>query len=88
MYIYTSNLYKQFVQAIWQSSAPCLEHFGEINCSLLVDPSHSDESWKGRNTCLRIYIHICIYIYIYHIYTVMVSFLTKFILGGLELGKK
>ena len=67
MYIYTSNLYKQFVQAIWQSSAPCLEHSGEINCSLLVDPSHSDESWKGRNTCLRIYIHICIYIYI--IYT-------------------
>ena len=51
-------------QAIWQSSAPCLEHSGDISCSLLVDPSRTGESWKGPSTCLRIYI----YIYIYNVY--------------------
>ena len=40
----------------------CFEHSGDIICSLLVDPSHTDESWEGRNTCLWIYICICIYI--------------------------
>ena len=42
----------------------CLEHSGYISCSLLVNPSHTDESWEGRNTCLWIYIYIYIYIYI------------------------
>ena len=43
----------------------CFEHSGDINCSLLVNPSHTDES------CLYIYIHIYIYINIYiymHVY--------------------
>ena len=31
----------------------CFEHSGDISCSLLVDPSHTDESWEERNTCLR-----------------------------------
>ena len=33
----------------------CLEHSCDISCSLLVTPSHTDESWEGRNTCLWIY---------------------------------
>ena len=51
----------------------CFEHSGDISCSLLVNPSHTDESWEGRNTCmwiytcLWIYIYIYIYIYEYHI---------------------
>ena len=32
----------------------CLEHSGDISCSLLVNPSHTHESWEGRNTCLWI----------------------------------
>ena len=41
----------------------CFEHYGDISCSLLVNRSHTDESWAGRNTCM--WICICIYIYIY-----------------------
>ena len=33
----------------------CFEHSGDTSCSWLVNSSHTDESWKGRNTCLRIY---------------------------------
>ena len=33
----------------------CFEHFGDISCSLLVNPSHTDESWEGQNTSLWIY---------------------------------
>ena len=33
----------------------CFEHSGDISCSVLVNPSHTDESWKARNTCLPIY---------------------------------
>ena len=40
----------------------CFEHSGDISCSLLVNPSHTDESWEGRNTCMWIYIYIYIYI--------------------------
>ena len=45
----------------------CFYQSGEISCSLLVNPSHTDESWEGWNTCLWIYtnIYICIYIYRY-----------------------
>ena len=43
----------------------CFEHSGDISCSLLVNPSHTDESWAGRNTCMWIYIYTYIYIYIY-----------------------
>ena len=33
----------------------CFEHSVDISCSLLITPSHTDESWEGRNTCLWIY---------------------------------
>ena len=36
----------------------------DISCSLLVNPSHTDESWEGRNKCMWIII-IIIIIYIY-----------------------
>ena len=44
------------------------EHSGDISCSILVNPSHTDESWGGRNMfmCIYIYIHKRdVYIYIY-----------------------
>ena len=31
------------------------EHSGDISCSLLVNPSHTDDSWEGQNTRLWIY---------------------------------
>ena len=43
----------------------CFEHSGDISCSLLVNPNHTDESWEGRDTCLWIYVYIYIYLYIY-----------------------
>ena len=56
----------------------CFEHSGDISCSLLVNPSHNDESWEGLNMCLWIYIvyiyiymYIYIYIYIYYMYIYM-----------------
>ena len=36
-------------------STRCFEHSGDISCSVLVNPKHTDESWEGRNTCLWIY---------------------------------
>ena len=42
----------------------CFEHSGDISCFLLVNLSHTDESWAGRITRLWIYIYIYIYIYI------------------------
>ena len=33
----------------------CFEHSGCISCSLLLNPSHTDESWEERNTSLWIY---------------------------------
>ena len=33
-----------------------IEHSGDISCSLLVNLSHTAESWAGRNKCLWIYI--------------------------------
>ena len=53
------------IYAFWQSSVPgALSSLvtSDISCSLLVNPSHTEESWKGRNTCLWIYIYIYIYI--------------------------
>ena len=38
----------------------CFEHSGDISCSLLVNPSHIDESWEGRSTCMWIYIYILV----------------------------
>ena len=48
--------------AFWQSSA-----LGTLStlATSVVNPSHTDESWEGRNTCLWIYLWIYIYIYIY-----------------------
>ena len=28
------------------------KHSVHISCSLLVNPSHTDESWAGQNTCM------------------------------------
>ena len=50
----TNFMFARPPQAFCQRSALCLEHSGDINCSLLVDPSSTDESWEGQNTCLRI----------------------------------
>ena len=47
-------------QAIWQSAAPCLEHCDDISCSLLVDPSCTDDSSEERNTCLHICVCVCV----------------------------
>ena len=50
-------------QAFWQSSAPGALSTLVTSVVLLVNPSHTDESWEGRNTCMWIYIlYICIYI--------------------------
>ena len=38
VYIYLAKL------SIW-----CFEHSGDIGCSLLVNPSHTDESWEVQN---------------------------------------
>ena len=46
----------------------CFEHSGDISSSLLVNPSHTDEPWEGRTTCLwihNIYIYISLYLSIY-----------------------
>ena len=49
----------------------CFEHSGGISCSLLVNPSHIDESWAGKNTCmwislsLSLFLSLSLYIYIY-----------------------
>ena len=43
-------------------STRCFDHSSDISCSLLVNPSHTDESWEGRNTCMWIYIYIYIYV--------------------------
>ena len=37
-----------------KSSTWCFEHSDDISCSLLVNTSHTDESWTGRNTCMWI----------------------------------
>ena len=52
----------------------CFEHSGNISCSLLINPSHTDEPCERRNTCLWIYIYIYIYIYVY-IYIYMYIFI-------------
>ena len=33
----------------------CFEHSGDISCSLLLNPSHTDESWERQNTCMWTY---------------------------------
>ena len=54
IYIFITTYIYIHMYPIWLSSAPCLEHSGDINYSLLVDPSCTDESWEGWNLCLRI----------------------------------
>ena len=44
-------------------SSWCFEHSGGVSVSLIVNLSHTDESWEGRNTCLWIYIYIYKYIF-------------------------
>ena len=58
-------------------STRCFEQSGDISCSLIVDPSHTDEFWEGWNTCLWIYIYIYIYIHIYIYIYIHVDFTLK-----------
>ena len=49
------NIFCSFTTSILAKlSTWCFEHSGDISCSLLVNPSHTDESWAGRNTCVWI----------------------------------
>ena len=38
------------------------EHPGNISCSVLINPNHTDESWEGRNTCLYVLTQYILYI--------------------------
>ena len=40
----------------------CFEHSGEISYSLLVNPSHTDESWEEQHTCVCVCVCVCLYI--------------------------
>ena len=45
----------------------CFEHSGDISsCSLLVNPSHTDESWNTYIYIYYIYIYIYLFIYKYN----------------------
>ena len=62
----------------------CFEHSSDISCSLLVNPSHTDDSWERRNTCMYIYMMNVqnMYIYIYthtHIYIYIYIWLNLYI---------
>ena len=63
MYMYIYIYINKAIANLAKLSTWCFEHSGDIGCSLLVDPSHIDESWEEQNTCLWIYIYIYIYIY-------------------------
>ena len=45
----------QITSILAKLSTWCFEHSGDISCSLLVNPSHTDESWEGRNVSVDIY---------------------------------
>ena len=47
-------LFIQHTSILAKLSTWGFEHSGDISCSLLVNPSHIDESWEGQNTCLWI----------------------------------
>ena len=72
MYIYTQTIYTEYFSFVHHTtsilaklSTWCIEHSVEINCSLLVSLSHTDESREGRTRP-----HIYIYIYTHaHTYT-------------------
>ena len=52
-----NKLFRLFTTSILAKlSKYCFEHSDNNNCSLLVNPSHTDESWAGRITCLTIYV--------------------------------
>ena len=49
------NIFCSFPTSILAKlSTWCFENSGDISCSLLVKPSHTDESWEEWNTCLWI----------------------------------
>ena len=52
IYIYTLYIYIYIYNCfLAKLSTWCFEYSGDISCSLLVNLSHTDESWEGRNTC-------------------------------------
>ena len=76
--------YILFVYHVCSFSTWWFEHSCYISCSLLVNPSHTDESWEGRNTCLWIYICIDIYLYIYIYIYIFTKFLPIFQVSSKE----
>ena len=49
------NIFCLFTKSILAKlSTWCSEHSGDISCSLLINLSHTDESWAGRNMCMWI----------------------------------
>ena len=44
----------------------CFEHSGDISFSLLVNPSHTDESWEGR---------VCGYLLIIIYFPILIKFI-------------
>ena len=50
IYIYTHTLSINYILSTW-----CFEHPGDISCSLLVNPTLTDDFWEWWNTCLWIY---------------------------------
>ena len=57
MYIYIFNGYL-YIYLYFCLYLYILERSSDISCCLLVNPSHTDESWAGRT-------RVCVYIYIY-----------------------
>ena len=53
----------------------CFEHFGDISCSLLVNPSHWWVLGRTKHVSAYIYIHIHTYIYIYIYICIYLSFI-------------
>ena len=49
------NIFCSFITRILAKLSTCFGHSGDISCSLLVNPSHTNESWERRNTCPWIY---------------------------------
>ena len=72
LYIYI-YMYICYTSILAKLSTWSFEHSGDISCSFLVNPSHTESPGKDETrVCGHIYLYIYIYIcimYIYNIYT-------------------
>ena len=50
VYIFVCLFVHHTTSILAKLSTWCFVHSGDTSCSLLVDLSHTDESWEGRNT--------------------------------------